>query len=85
MRFVHSFPTDLEVISVAISLGTCNFKPLDFIAISIHCDGDSAIWASKGLPETGADLWGGLGNFREVQGTSGEVWETSEEPLEKSS
>ena len=32
----------------------------------------------SGFPEKGADLRGSLGNFR----TSGEVWETSGEPLD---
>ena len=35
----------------------------------------------SGFPEKGADLRGSPGNFREVRGTSGEVWETSGEPM----
>ena len=38
------------------------------------------------FPETGADLWGGLGNFRgKFRELLGEVWETSGEPLGESS
>ena len=36
-----------------------------------------------GFPGTVADLWGGLGNSSgKVRGASGEVWETSGEPLD---
>ena len=37
---------------------------------------------ASGFPEKGANLRGSLGNFWGSPGTSGEVWETSGEPLD---
>ena len=38
----------------------------------------------SGFADKEAGLWGGPGNFGEVQGTSGEVWQTFGEPLDLS-